>query len=213
MAGLTVLLLVGVAAALPFADLSCSARQPMGAQTEAMELRGRWLGMELAAAGSPSAVNAGIPPQVTGVVVMQATPQTAPRATQAGIATGDVIVRVDGTPVTTLAELYTLSTKLDVARPLPIDVSRRGQALSVTLPPPAGMPAPAGAPNIAATPPGIAAQPSPGMSPVMPNTGAAPQMAPQIGQSPQPQPVAQSAAWQAPMALAPNPAAPAPAAW
>lgn len=210
MAGLTVLLLVGVAAALPFADLSCSPRTPMGSQTEAMELRGRWLGMELAAAGSPSAANLGVPPQVSGVVVTALGPQNAPRAVQAGVRAGDVILRVDGTPVTTLAELYTLSTKIDVARPMPMDISRQGQALQVTLPPPAGMPMPATGPAMA-TQPGIPAAPVAGPLPLNPTMAPAQTLAPQSVANPQP--VAQSAPWQAPMAPAPNPAAQAPAMW
>jgi membrane-associated protease RseP (regulator of RpoE activity) len=111
-------------------------------QNEPMELRGSWLGMRLAATDSASARTFGIPANVTGVVVAEVSQAADSRALGGGIQPGDVIVRVDNREVDSLAELQTITNKLDILRPLPLQILRQGQPLAVLLPPPAGMGAP-----------------------------------------------------------------------
>lgn len=143
-----------------------------GGQSHAdpMELSGRWLGMRLTAANTPTAQSLAVAPDASGVVIAELGPAT--RAQLAGLMPGDVIVDVDGTGVASLTELYTLTTELDVHRALPLAVMRRGQRLSVVLSAPPGAVAgsvagvmPAGIPT------GIPAAPA---FPTAPAMGAAP---------------------------------------
>jgi membrane-associated protease RseP (regulator of RpoE activity) len=115
-------------------------------KNEPMELRGTWLGMRLTAADSPSARAFGIPANVNGVVVAEVSQAPDSRALGGGIQPGDVIVKVDNREIESLAELQTLSNKLDVLRPLPIQILRQGQPMSFFLPPPAGMGGPQATP-------------------------------------------------------------------
>jgi S1-C subfamily serine protease len=115
-------------------------RQHAASATEPMELRGHWLGMRLSGADSTSARQLGIPPSVKGVVIAEVAPGMDSRALQAGLMSGDVVIRIDGREVTNLSELYTLSTKLDIARPLALDILRRGQPLSLLIPGPVELP-------------------------------------------------------------------------
>jgi hypothetical protein len=185
-AGIVVLLVVGMAVALPvMMDPGCSAiKGGATANAEPMELWGRWLGMMLAGADSPTARNLGVPGVVAGVVVAEVARDGSSRAVAAGLAPGDVIVKVDGSSTQNLAELYTLTTRLNVARPLPLEVLRQGQSMVVTLPPP-----------MDATPQQPMALQQPGVAPQMPqlaNVGALPQ----VQALTQPQPVAQPAVQQ-----------------
>jgi S1-C subfamily serine protease len=117
---------------------------------QAMDLRGQWLGMRLTATDSPSAADLGVPPEVRGVVVSDV--QANSRALQAGLAAGDVVARVDGTTVTSLVDMYTLTTKVDAARPLQVDFLRAGRPMTVIVPPPDGMVPPGAPPPTAARP-------------------------------------------------------------
>src|SRR5262245_4276653 len=65
------------------------------AQSQPMDLRGQWLGMRLAATGSQSAADLGVPPEIKGVVVSDV--QANSRALRAGLSAGDVVARIDGT--------------------------------------------------------------------------------------------------------------------
>jgi S1-C subfamily serine protease len=103
-------------------------------QTQAVELRGAWLGMRLAATDSRSAEELGVPATVKGVVIADV--QTGSRAVMAGLAPGDVVTRVDGKEVGSLMDLYSLSTKLDVGRQLQVDYLRAGRPMAALLPPP-----------------------------------------------------------------------------
>jgi S1-C subfamily serine protease len=103
------------------------------ARLQPMDLRGQWLGMQLASTGSQSAVALGVPPEVKGVVV--ANVEASSRAVQAGLSPGDVVARIDGTTVATLVDLYSLTTKLDAARPLQVDFLRAGRPMTVIVPP------------------------------------------------------------------------------
>lgn len=105
--------------------------------TQPMELSGRWLGMRLTGVASPTARQLGIPASVKGVVVAELSRGMDSRALQAGLVPGDVLTRVDGKDVTSLKDLYSLSTDLNVARPLVVEILRRGQPLAVLLPAPA----------------------------------------------------------------------------
>jgi membrane-associated protease RseP (regulator of RpoE activity) len=109
------------------------------AKNEPMELRGSWLGMRLAATDSTSARAFGIPANVSGVVVAEVSQAGDSRALGGGIQPGDVIVKVDNREVESLTELQTLTAKLDVLRPLSVQVLRQGQPLSAVLPPPPGV--------------------------------------------------------------------------
>lgn len=125
-----------VAVVLPFVtDSGCGASGPNMSVSEPMELRGRWLGLRLAPADSPSAAELGVPPTVLGVVVVEVAEGATSRARQAGVNPGDVIIGVEGDATSNLADLYALSGELDVARPLSLDVMRRGQAMRLVLPP------------------------------------------------------------------------------
>lgn len=115
-------------------------RQQGAGSTQPMELRGHWLGMRLAGTDSASARQLGIPPSVKGVVVAEIGQGLDSRALQSGLVPGDVMIRIDGRDVESLSDLYTLSTKLDIARPLVLDILRRGQPLSLLIPPPVETP-------------------------------------------------------------------------
>ncbi len=106
-------------------------------QAQPMDLRGQWLGMRLAPTNSRSATDLGVPADVKGVVVADV--QVSSRAVLAGLAPGDVLTKVDGKEVVTLLDLYSLSMKLDVARPLQVDILRAGRPMMVMVPPPDGL--------------------------------------------------------------------------
>jgi hypothetical protein len=53
---------------------------------------------------------------------------------QAGVAPGDIVVAVDGKKVQTLGELYTVTTRQNVAQPLSLDIVRQGQQMAVMVP-------------------------------------------------------------------------------
>lgn len=105
--------------------------------TQPMELGGRWLGMRLTGVGSPTARRLGIPASVQGVVVAELSRGLDSRGLQAGLVPGDVLTRVDGKTVKSLEDLYSLTLDLNVARPLVVEILRRGQPLAVLLPAPA----------------------------------------------------------------------------
>ncbi len=111
-------------------------------KNEPMELRGSWLGMRLTTVDAPSVRAFGIPANVSGVVVAEVSQAADSRALGGGVQPGDVIVKVDNREIETLGELQTLSTKLDVLRPLSVQVLRQGQPLGLLLPPPAGFGSP-----------------------------------------------------------------------
>ena len=86
-----------VAVVLPFVtDSGCGSSGPDLSVSEPMELRGRWLGLRLAPADSPSAAELGVPPTVLGVVVVEVAEGASSRARQAGVTPGDVIIGVEG---------------------------------------------------------------------------------------------------------------------
>jgi membrane-associated protease RseP (regulator of RpoE activity) len=158
--------------------------------------------MMLASADSGTARNLGIPAMVAGVVVAEVSNDPRSRVAQVGLMPGDVIVKVDGTSTQNLAELYTLTTRLSVARPLPIEVMRQGQTMMVVLPPPM---------EAATQPPMTLAQP--GAAPATPqaqtqaawNSGRAlPQSMPAQAATPAAPPQQNAATWP----VMPAPAAP-----
>jgi hypothetical protein len=164
--GLAVLGVFALVALIPL--LANSTPTPGSAGTEqSMELRGHWLGMTLAGAESASARALGVPPVMAGVVIVDLAKGLDAPAVRAGLVPRDVIVSVDGTNVATLAELYTLTTKLDGMRPVTIDLVRQGQPMRAMLPPGAAMPQmqqmpqmmQPGAGMMPAAPPGAMGQP------------------------------------------------------
>ncbi|MDH5674065.1 MAG: PDZ domain-containing protein [Myxococcales bacterium] len=114
--------------------LTACQNQNGGPMREPMELSGRWLGMSLSPAESSVARALGVDPTSAGVVVADVTGGADSRAAAAGIQSGDVLIAVDGSPVTTLAELYTLSTRKDVAAPIQVQLLRQGQPLLLAMP-------------------------------------------------------------------------------
>jgi S1-C subfamily serine protease len=102
-------------------------------QSQAMDLRGQWLGMRLASTDSQTATSLGVPPELKGVVVADV--QADSRATAAGLMSADVLARIDGSPLTSLMDMYTLSTRIDVTRPLQVDFLRAGRPMTVIVPP------------------------------------------------------------------------------
>ena len=189
-AGVAVLLVVGSAVALPMMTDCNPIKGSSAGGTEPMELWGRWLGMMLASADSAAARSVGIPAGVAGVVVADVARDATSRVAQAGLAPGDVIVKVDGTTTSNLADLYTLTTRLNTARSLPLEVLRQGQPMTVLLP----------APMMAAPQQPIAMQSQPAATWNTPAQPAAPQVM-------MPQPVFQPVA---PQPAVPQPAVPQP---
>jgi hypothetical protein len=142
--GILVLALVGgVVLLFTAGDTSWNPFAGPSANAQAMELSGQWLGMRLAASNTASAQSLGVVPMAEGVVVAELVMPEAARAQQAGLLPGDVLVGLDGSAVANLTDLYTLTTTLDVNRPVPISIVRQGQPLSLLLPPPPGMYGPA----------------------------------------------------------------------
>ena len=139
--------------------------------TQTMQLNGQWLGMRLAGTNTPSAQAVGVPPTAEGVVVAELVLPQGIRAQQAGLLPGDVLVGVDGSSVANLTDLYTLSTTLDVNRPLSVSVLRQGQPLGLVL---------AGPPGAAM--PGVPAAVGPAVA--SPAFGAPPVIAPGVGVAP-----------------------------
>jgi predicted metalloprotease with PDZ domain len=101
---------------------------------EPMELQGRWLGMRLVPGDSASAREIGAPAAAAGVLVVEVSKTVGSRVMQAGVAPGDVIVAIDGKKVQTLGELYTVTTRQNVAQPLSLDIVRQGQQMAVMVP-------------------------------------------------------------------------------
>lgn len=150
-----------VAGALVFADDGGGAGSAALAQLapERMELNGRWRGIELAGVTSPAARELGVPPAPDGVAVTQL-PEGDPTVQRAGLMRGDVLTGIDGADVLDLTDLFDATRELDPTRPVPIDIIRQGQPLTLVLPPsavgpglqtlgitgPQGVP-PAGAPD------------------------------------------------------------------
>jgi hypothetical protein len=211
-----VLLAVGSAVALPIMTDCNPIRGAATATstTEPMGLWGRWLGMMLASADSATARSVGIPAGIAGVVVADVGRDGASRAAQAGLAPGDVVVKVDGTTTGNLADLYTLTTRLNTARSVPLEVLRQGQPMTIVLPPPGAAPmqqqvamqpqAP-GAWNAPSQPPGPQAAVPQAMAPqaIPPQAMAPPQVPPQpIAPQPAAPAAPQPAALGAPTAAA-----------
>jgi S1-C subfamily serine protease len=113
------------------------------AQAQPMDLRGQWLGMQLASTGSQTAADLGVPAEVKGVVVADV--QVSSRAQLAGLAAGDVVARIDGTVIGNVLDVYTLSTKVDIARPMQVDFLRAGRPVTVIVAPLGGGAMPANA--------------------------------------------------------------------
>lgn len=174
--GILVLAVVGGAVLLFTAgDMSWNPLAGPSSSTQAMELSGRWLGMRLASSNTPSAQSLGVPPSTEGVVVAELILPDAARALQAGLLAGDVLVGIDGNAIANLTELYTLTTTLDISRPLPVSIVRQGQPLSVILPAPSGATA------------GLPAGVAPGM--VSPGLGGAATFTPTVTAAPATEPM------------------------
>jgi hypothetical protein len=197
--GVVVLLIIGGAVALPMTmEGGCSPlKTGASAGTEPMELTGRWMGMTLASADSAAARNLGTPGVVAGVVIVEVARDAISRSAQSGALPGDVILKVDGTTTQNLAELYTLTTRLNIARPLPLEIMRQGQPMTIVLPQPAG---------ILVQPPMTA----PGATPLPPQQAG---WTPPAGTPLAAQPVAPATPLAPPQPVAPAPQQPNAAAW
>ena len=138
---LVVLILVGggiVAGALIFADdrgetldRFTSAKRDL---SQAMEVKGDWLGMSLVDLTSPSARRAGIPAGLKGVMVSDISESTGWRARAAGVMPRDVLLTVNRTKISDINDLYDLTRKLNVTEAVFLDVNRFGQVATVVLP-------------------------------------------------------------------------------
>ncbi len=102
--------------------------------TQVMELRGDWLGMKLTSLDSPTAQRMGIPPSLSGVMIVEIAEKNGWRALQAGAMEGDVIAAVEGKKVRDLADLYDASRNIDVGKAVLLDVRRWGQPMTRVLP-------------------------------------------------------------------------------
>jgi len=104
--------------------------------TQPVEMKGAWLGMNLSSLNTPAAAAMGIPPTLGGVLVEELRETTGWRASQAGVVAGDVITAVEGKKVRDLAELAKIASKVDVNRPVLIEMLRWGQPVTLILPAP-----------------------------------------------------------------------------
>lgn len=143
-----VVAILGLAAAAVgvslFAGQGCNSMAPMNpGQSQAMELRGHWMGLGLAATDSPGGRQFGVLPEMSGVVVAETGRGVDERGIGKMLVPGDVIVGVNGKPITNLTELYTLTTDQNLTNAFPVQVVRAGQPMTITVPPAPGM-APAG---------------------------------------------------------------------
>jgi hypothetical protein len=154
--------------------------------SERVQLQGYWMGMTLANADSPPDDYA---PTIgaKGVRVVDISERNGWRPRATGLMPGDVIVSIGGKKVENLSDLDRMAQKMDTAGPLPFDVLRYGQPLTLTMSPLAvaqgqvpGMPQ-AAVPPIAQSP---IAPLSQQQGPVMPGpaTPQAAALAPAAGQ-------------------------------
>jgi predicted RNA-binding Zn-ribbon protein involved in translation (DUF1610 family) len=100
----------------------------------AMELRGRWNGMSLTAANSPTARALGVREVENGVVVAEMSPLDGQAAQLSGVRVGDVLVGVDGQQVRDLADLYNISRTKNPTDPTLVDVKRHNNTMTLMLP-------------------------------------------------------------------------------
>jgi hypothetical protein len=129
-----------------YKDYKASQRQAAAAPWQdsgAMELQGRWHGMSLTAANSPTAAAFGLREVEGGVVVAEAPVNGSPAASS-GVMPGDLVVGVDNQRVGDMADLYNASRAVDPTRPVLLDVRRQGRPVTLVLPAMATRPAVAG---------------------------------------------------------------------
>lgn len=133
--GVVVLLAVVALGAMFFADdgeeLFSRERHKV---TQAMELRGEWLGMKLASLDSPSARRRGVPPSERGVLVLELSERKGWRVRQAGVLSGDVVEGLNGNEIRDMADLFKISRKVDVGSAVTLDIRRWGQPMTLVLP-------------------------------------------------------------------------------
>jgi hypothetical protein len=96
-----------------------------------MELQGKWNGLTLSAANSPTAKALGIQEAEQGVVVADIDPQ---RSQQSGLMVGDMIVGVDQQNVGDLSDLFNVARTTSPASSTLVDVRRKGYPMSLVLP-------------------------------------------------------------------------------
>lgn len=99
----------------------------------AMELQGRWRGLTLSAATSPTATALGVREPEDGVVVARVGNGVVAR--QGGLQRGDVITAVDNQKVRNLTDLYKVAKTTDSTLPTVVEVKRSGQTVAAVLPP------------------------------------------------------------------------------
>jgi hypothetical protein len=102
--------------------------------TQAMEVKGDWLGMSLVDLTSPSARRAGIATGLRGVMVSDISESAGWRARAAGVMPRDVVMTVNRTKISDINDLYDLTRKLNVMDAVFLDVNRFGQVATVVLP-------------------------------------------------------------------------------
>jgi hypothetical protein len=109
-------------------------------RTQPSEIRGRWLGMSVAATNSSTATNWRLDPQDQGVVVAEVSAARGGRISQAGLRPGDVLVGIDGQQVRDMGEFFDVTNGVDVGQPILLDIERGGQPMTLVVPAGTGTP-------------------------------------------------------------------------
>jgi S1-C subfamily serine protease len=111
-----------------------------------LDIRAWWLGIALTDTDTPTARRTGIAPEAKGALVVEIAPQEGVRAQRAGLQPGDLIQNVGGEKIGDANDFNDVASKIDFNQSIVIEIDRRGQPLTVVLPPVgATLPAPGGA--------------------------------------------------------------------
>jgi len=102
-------------------------------QVNPMEFTGRWLGMTVVSCESRTAAQWGVPDSTKGVLVIEISYQDGWRARYAGVDSGDVITAIEDMKVKNLEGFHRVTSKVDTAGPVMLDVNRGGQAMTLIL--------------------------------------------------------------------------------
>jgi hypothetical protein len=100
-----------------------------------VELRGHWLGMDVANVDSASAARLGLGDIDSGAVIVDVDPRDGSRALSAGLQSGDIIAGVEHKPVRDIGDLYAMRGKIPPDSPIMIDVLRHNQLVTLVVPP------------------------------------------------------------------------------
>ncbi len=108
---------------------------PMGPKlSRAMELQGKWCGINIVDPKSPTAQRMSLGEVEGGVVVAGLHPTNGAIAKQSGVLPGDVIVGVDKAPIKDMTDMFNVSRNLPPVSPVLLDVRRQGHPMTLVIP-------------------------------------------------------------------------------